>query len=85
MVINHPPRRLFIQMFGRNVTALENDPRKFHDNGKPVHQYLHEDIIKALLNVMEIQESRDSGEFHLSIEAFRPMWDEAKSNAYKEL
>jgi len=33
------------------------------------------------LNAMEIQEQRETEEFHLSITAFRPIWDKAKNDA----
>ena len=38
-------------------------------------------IIREMLTVMEIQEKRESGEFHLSANAMRPLWDRAKDRA----
>lgn len=38
-------------------------------------------VVVRLLEVMAIQERRDGGEFHLSAEAFRPLWDKAKEDA----
>jgi hypothetical protein len=32
----------------------------------------------ALLSVMEMQEKREAGEFHITAEAFEPMWHNAK-------
>ena len=32
----------------------------------------------AMLSVMEIQEKRETEEFHLHVSAFRPLWNEAK-------
>ena len=46
-------------------------------------QYLNQidqakQIIKDLIEVMETQENRMSGSFHISSEAFKPIWEEAK-------
>jgi len=38
-------------------------------------------VCEELLNVMDIQEKRWSEEFHLSAEAFKPIWDGAKQKA----
>jgi hypothetical protein len=35
--------------------------------------------IKELIDVMEIQEQRETEAFHLHVSQFRPMWDEAKA------
>lgn len=40
---------------------------------------------KELIDVMEIQEKRETEEFHLSSHAFKPMWDEAKRRAQENL
>lgn len=37
--------------------------------------------LKTCLNVMEMQEQREAGEFHLHVSTFRPMWDAAKEIA----
>ena len=37
------------------------------------------------LAVIDMQERRDAGEFHLSIVAFRPIWDRAKARARQTL
>lgn len=37
--------------------------------------------LEATVNVMEIQENRDEGSFHLHVDQFRPMWDNAKAGA----
>lgn len=39
------------------------------------------EALGGLLDVMDIQEKRRSGEFHLSVEAFTPLWREAKDRA----
>jgi len=39
---------------------------------------LEQRAIKDLITVMEIQENRESEAFHISVHAFRPMWDRAK-------
>lgn len=38
-------------------------------------------VVEELLNVMDIQEKRWNEEFHLSAEAFKSIWDEAKEKA----
>ena len=37
--------------------------------------------IVDLLEVMEMQEKRETEEFHISASAFKPIWDEAKDKA----
>lgn len=44
---------------------------------KTIIQTLNE-IIGNLISAMEIQEKRESSEFHLTSEAFKPIWDSAK-------
>jgi hypothetical protein len=39
--------------------------------------------VKSLIDVMEIQEKRETGEFHIGFWAFNPMWEEAKENGRK--
>lgn len=43
------------------------------------------EALRSCLSCMEIQEHREDESFHLSVEAFRPMWDEAKANAMAAL
>jgi len=38
-------------------------------------------VISNMLAVMVTQERRETGEFHWSAEAFKPVWDEAKEQA----
>lgn len=37
-------------------------------------------VAEAALDIMEVQEQRDNGDFHLHVSAFRPMWDKAVSD-----
>ena len=43
------------------------------------------EALRSCLSCMKIQERREDGSFHLSVEAFRPMWDEAKARAVAAL
>lgn len=65
-----------------NVIA-HGDPNSFvrrvqHNPGVAVELLA---ACKKMLTIMEMQEKREAEEFHLSAEAFRPLWDEAKSQA----
>jgi Cys-tRNA synthase (O-phospho-L-seryl-tRNA:Cys-tRNA synthase) len=37
-------------------------------------------VAEAALDIMEVQEQRDNGDFHLHVSAFRPTWDKAISD-----
>lgn len=41
-------------------------------------KYTAVEVIKDLVAMMEMQEKRERGEFHISSLAFFPMWNEAK-------
>lgn len=43
------------------------------------------EALRSCLSCMKIQERREDGSFHLSVEAFRPVWDEAKARAVAAL
>lgn len=67
---------------------LDADVWNFGVDGDSSEQYIRattharlREAAEELLNVMETQENRDDESFHLSITAFRPMWDDAKAKA----
>lgn len=67
----------------------ENEAMKILvDSGDMVTLADYEKAISALrgcLSVMYIQEQRQKEEFHLSAEAFQPMWDKAMADGHSVL
>lgn len=43
------------------------------------------EAIKALLDAMEMQEKRETGEFHIPQKTARAIWDEAKAKGFAAL
>lgn len=63
----------------------DDGPTTHEDCPSPKDVTLLKKTVQLLIEVMTIQERRESGEYHLSAGAFKPVWDEAKTTAQQVL
>ncbi len=61
--------------------AREPDTRGEARQSSPSKLARMEEALRGLLELMEMQEQRASGDLHISLHSFRPMWDEGKARA----